>query len=453
MIRRSGLFSSAGRRTAIGALAAGTIALLALWGVAGMTAVVSADFALAHWQFYKSVTLPPDVEQGQLVELTLDREVFLESNHGETDLRLVAGRDQEVPYQLVTLGKRKSREPVAVEVRDLGYVEGEYSTFVADVGEGGNLHSEVVIDTGDENFRRVVVVEASADGETWAVVQDEGEIYDFTSSDKQFNVRDTGVKYSESAARYIRVKVLESEGQSLKIAGASVYLTEETPAIETAYLPVNASNVADPLSGVSMHELEMEASGIPLVRLSFETESVNFYRRVVIEGSEDGVNWVMLVNDDIYSFYTPRFTGSKTEVDFPEGRFRHYRFTVMNEDDSPLSLTGFTFHGVDRKLLFYPEPGTDHFLYYGNPMAEAPVYDLDHIVPYLETEDLPVAALGTRRSNEAFTGPDVPLTERLPWLMPTGVALAALIVAALLYGVVRQAKKVLPPPDSSASSQ
>ena len=90
---------------------------------------VSADFALAHWKFYKPVTLPAALDDGQLVELTLDREVFLESNPGETDLRLVAGRDTEVPYQLVTLEKRERREAVPVERCDLGYVDGRVQLF------------------------------------------------------------------------------------------------------------------------------------------------------------------------------------------------------------------------------------------------------------------------------------------------------------------------------------
>ena len=149
---------------------AGLLAVLLAMGVlAGMAASIYADFALAHWKFYKPVTLPPAVEQGQLVELTLDKEVFLESNPEETDLRLVAGRDTEVPYQLVALKKRERREAVPVAVRDLGYVAGEYSSFVADVGDSGNLHSQVVIETEDENFRRTVVVETGGDGETWAV--------------------------------------------------------------------------------------------------------------------------------------------------------------------------------------------------------------------------------------------------------------------------------------------
>lgn len=451
MIRWCSLFRAAKRRAVVGGIAAATIALLALGLAAGTITSVYADFDLARWQFFKRATLPPDVEQGQLVELTLDREVFLESNLGETDLRLVAGRDQEVPYQLVTLGKRKSREPVAVEVRDLGYVEGEYSTFVADVGEGGNLHSEVVIDTGDENFRRVVVVETSADGETWAVVQDEGEIYDFTPADRQFRVNHTAVTYPQSAARYLRVKVLSQGEPSLPIDGAKVFLVEETAAQESEYLPA-ATSFARTESGTTHHRIDLGTSGIPLSRLSSEAVGTNFHRRAVIEGSDDGEEWRWLVEDELYSFDTPKFRGSDLVMEFPESRYRYYRLSVDEGDDVPVSLSGFSFHGSDRILRFQTEPGGEYSLYYGNPAAVAPVYDLQRVTPYLETDNLPVATLGSQQLNEAFTGPDVPVTERLPWLMPAGVALAALVLAALLYGVIRQARKVLPPPGEESAS-
>lgn len=424
--------------------------MLAVALLAGWATTVSADFVLAHWRFYKPVSLPPAVERGQLVELTVDGEVFLESNAGETDLRLVAGRDLEVPYQLVTLEKGEVREPVVVDIRDLGYVEGEYSSFVADVGAGGNLHNEVVVDTRAHNFRRTVVVEASADGETWAVVEERGEIYDFTSSDQEFRVHHTSVKYPQSSARYLRVKVLHGGEAPLDIIGAKVFRAEEVAAREGEYLPVSASSSRDE-AGTSYHELDMGARGVPLSRLSFQSNTDNFYRGAGILGSDDGEEWQWLGGTHIYSFDTPKFDGRLLELEFSESRHRYFRLEVDDADNAALQLTGFTLHGADRILRFEAQQETEYALYYGNPVAEAPVYDLQRIVPYLETEDLPMATLGGQRSNEAFTGLDVPVTERLPWLMPAGVALAALVVAALLFGVIRQAKRVLPPPGEEQS--
>ncbi len=426
--------------------------LIAVVAGLGAGSVLYADFSLDHWEFLKPIELPSSYGKDQLVELPLDQEIYQETNIGETDLRLIAGRNREVPYQLVIQEKRSQRESVPVEIRDVGFVPGQYSSFVADLGEDGQRHNEVEISLTGKNFRTIVTVETSLDGETWAVVQDNAEIYDFTSANKQFNARDTAAKYPESAARYLRVKVAESDAEPLKIGGASVFLTEETPARETTYLPDTVSSSENPESGATIHVLDTASSGIPLSRLSFQAGSVNFHRRAVVEGSVDGTNWVWLGEGEIYSFDTPKFTGSRLELNFPESRFSRYRVIVENEDDAPLPLTGFTFHGVDRKLLFHPTPGIKHSLYYGNPVATAPSYDLERIVPYLDTEDALPATLGIQQPNKDYSGFDVPLTERLPWLLPTGVALAALGVAALLFGVVRRAKTILPPPGEGASS-
>ena len=435
----------------MGGIEAATIALLALGLVAGTTTSVYADFDLAHWQFFKRVTLPPEVQQGQLVELTLDREVFLESNPGERDLRLVGVRDREIPYQLTTLEKMERRELAPAVVRDIGYVEGEYSTLVADTGERGSLHSEVVIETGAENFRRTVAVETSADGDSWAVVREDGEIFDFTPADRQFRVNRTAVTYPQSAVRYLRVKVLSQGEPSLPIDGVKVFLVEETAAQESEYLPA-ATSFARTEGGTTQYRIDLGTSGIPVSRLSSEAVGTNFHRRAVIEGSDDGEEWRWLVEDELYSFDTPKFRGSDLVMEFPESRYRYYRLSVDEGDNVPVSLWRFSFHGSDRLLRFQAEPGGEYSLYYGNPAAEAPVYDLQRVTPYLETEGLPVATLGSQQLNEAFTGPDVPVTERLPWLLPVGVALAAAVLAALLYGVIRQARKALPPPGEESAS-
>ena len=94
-----------------------------------------ADFSLAHWQYYKPLTLQGSLAEQTLVEAPLDREVYRGSNAGQTDLRLIEGQDREVPYQLLVQRSRTSREALSVSLRDLGQVPDEFTSFVADLGE------------------------------------------------------------------------------------------------------------------------------------------------------------------------------------------------------------------------------------------------------------------------------------------------------------------------------
>ncbi len=458
MSNRNGLSGRRFRKGG-GAVPAALVLLLAAASLAGLSPVLTAyaDFDLAHWRYFKQVIIPPGVAAGDLIELALDREVFQESAVGQSDLRLIGG-GQEVAYQLVVAEGRQERRSVPVKLRDLGYVPGEHASFVADLGGGGSLHNEVEVFTKGKNFRRSVVVEASRDAETWAVLEEGSEIYDFTVEEQGFNARNTRVSYPESAARYLRVRVLNGGAGPLEIDGASVALAEDFPAVETPYSPKIVSSGEDAETGASFWIVDLGSRGIPTRRLSFRTSESNFHRSATVAGindreDRDREDWQLLGSSVIYSYDTAKFTGSLLSMGFPESRHRYYRFTIQNLDDPPLPAEGITLHGLERKLIFRSQPGVEFALYYGNPEARRPSYDLERILPYLRTGDktggLHAAALGAQQANTSFTGFDVPLTERFPWLAPVGVIVAALAVAALLFGVFRQARKVLPPPDAS----
>ena len=442
-------------------------ALLAIIVVAGMASasvavgvgvaagVAAADFALAEWPYFKPVALPTGLADGELVELTLDWEVFKDSAAGQTDLRLIRDGGQEVAYQLVLAEAREERESVPVKVRDLGYLPGEHTSFVVDLGEGGSRHNEVEIFTSDPNFRRNTKVESSSNAETWAVIQEGTEIYDFTVSERNFNARNTRISYPESAARYLRVQVFNGAEGPLKVTGAGVARTEYNPPGETAYSPSMVSRTEDADNQSSVLILDSGSQGIPTTRLSFQTASVNFHRDVTVEVSNDREDWQWQGGAAVYSYATPKFVGSRLEVNYPESRHRYYRVTVQNRDNPPLPLEDITLLGVERKVIFQAQPGGDYSLYYGNPDALRPSYDLERVLPYYETTGLPAVTLGAQQANPAFALPEPPVlpwTERYPWLVPVAVSVAGVVVAVLLFGVVRQAKKVLPPPESGSTS-
>ena len=415
-------------------------------------AVAAADFALADWRHLKPIGVPAGLASEDLVEVTLDREVFQDSASGQADLRLIRDDVQEVAYQLVLAEAREEREFVPVKVRDLGYLPGQHTSFVVDIGEGGSLHNEVEIFTSDKNFRRRTVVESSTDAETWAVIQEGTEIYDFTVRERNFNVGNTRISYPESAARYLRVQVVNGEEGPLKVTGAGAARIKYYPPGETAYRLSIVSRTEDVDTQSSVLILDSGSQGIPVTRLSFQTEAVNFHRDATIEVSNDQENWQWQGEAAVYSYSTPRFVGNRLEIQYPESRHRYYRVTVQNRDNPPLPLEGITLLGVERKVIFQAQPGGNYALYYGNPNALRPSYDLERVLPYYETAGLPAATLGAQQSNPAFALPEPPVlpwTERYPWFIPVAVTLAALVVGLLLFGVVRQAKKILPPPDAS----
>ena len=68
----------------------------------------------------------------------------------------------------------------------------------------------------------------------------------------------------------------------------------------------------------------------------------------------------------------------------------------------------------------------------------------ERIFPYLLTENLPQVDLGKHTTSPAFAEPPEPFTERYPWLLPTVVSLAALVIAVFLTSLLRQVCRILP---------
>ena len=411
-----------------------------------------ADFALTDWLYVKALALPGDLGEDGLVELVPDREVFASSSQRLADLRVVASDGSEVPYQLEVSAGQSQRTTLNVKVLDKGDVPGEYTTFVADLGREGILHNQIDIRIGSSNFQRMAVVESSADRETWLTVS-ERQIYDFTVKERGLTTRDTRIGYPVSTARYLRVRILDDGEGLLNVAGAAVSHFEESPARETDWPLSMISAERDTDRRATLVEMALGSSGIPTNRMELEVPDVNFYREVDLQSSANRQDWLTVSSRAaIYAYDTPKFVGGSLVITYPESVMRYFRLVIFDEDNLPITIHGANASGIQRRLLFSARPGLQYQLYYGNAGARSPSYDIERVLQFLATEGLSQMALGPQQDNPGFVAvvppppPTLPLTERLPWLLPASVAAAALVVGLLLYGVLRQARKLLPPP-------
>ena len=422
----------------------------------GILAVaVYADFSEDSWRSFKAVTLPPGLPPGSLVDLEPDLEVFAQADPSLRDLRIVEVETQrEIPYKLLVERGEQRRVFLPVTIRDLSHLPGQHTSFVADLGQTGILHNELEIRTPSQNFQRSVVVEGSPDGEVWAILEEDVQIFDFTIQERNFNAADTRLQYPASTSRYLRIRIINGDEPPLEVQGASAFFFQKLDPRETRLLAAPAGREENPEQQSSRLLFDLGTQGFLSNRLSMSIPQDNFYRRVSLEGSQDGQRWVILQrSEDIYAFNTPRFVGSKLEVHYPESGFRFLRLTIFNEDNPPLDVGSATAFGALRKLVFAAEPQHTYRLYYGNDSALPPSYELERIFPYLVTENLPQAGLGPHSANPSFAGPQKPsepFTERYPWLLPTIVAVAALFIGIFLTSLLRQLRKVLPPPPESS---
>ena len=422
-----------------------------LWATVILTA--TAGFSLEDWRYAKAVVLPATGTIEGFVELVPDTEVFAAAAPGLADLRIVSGNGVETPYKLEVGLPERQRVAHPVTLRDAGYVAGQHDTFVAVLGQPGLLHNEIEFftDAKDdaENFRRTAVVETSDDGATWVKVAEQ-QVFAFTVEERAFTARETKARYPQSTAQYLRVRVLDDGEGSLGRLSATVYSVAETLAKEMAW-PVSGLNVRqDAERRATLVTVDLGQPGLLAYRLDLNVgSSLNFYRLVELETSADGNSWSRAIaRATIYSFDTPRFTGKSLDFIFPETASRYLRLVVYDEDSPALDINGVSAWGLHRRLVFNASPGQAYQLYYGNPDAARPSYDIEQVFPYLVTDALSQATLGPQASNSLFAEQLPPASERFPWLLPAVIALAAVLVGLLVLGVVRQARKVLPPPHS-----
>ena len=417
---------------------------------------VWADSPDAGWQFFKLVILPDDLADARLVEVELDPEVYSHAQPGLGDVRLTATNtdgEREIPYQLLVEAGDQRRAAVPVEMQDLGHIPNDHTSFVLSVQSEGDLHSEVQIQTSSANFQRRVAISASDDGETWRILQENGKIFNLAIPERGFSAGDTSVRYPSSSARFLRVQIFDDDQEPLAISGA-VVLFAQTLEPRRHHLPLDiVERIEDAERKQTILVLQAFHPGFPADTIHLDIPHRNFYREVVVEGSYDSIYWIPLQSGEIlYDFDTPRFVGDDREIRFGESRYRYYRITIFNEDNPPLPVEKPVGSGFARKIVFTAAAGETHRLYYGNPEASAPSYELEKLFPYLVTEDLPVARLGHRDVNPAFDAPvprpvGEPFTERYPWLLPGVVAMAALLIGLFLASLIRQVRGRLRPPE------
>ena len=410
--------------------------------------VVHADFDGESWPYQKAITIPGIISDGSLVEVVPDQELFEGSSQRLADLRVMERETGlEMPYQLLIERGDRRRRSVGVTLLDLSNIPGESTSFIADTGLEGVLHNEIEIRTPSKNFQRDVIVEGSSDRATWAVLEDEGRIFDFTIESRGFTERITRVTYPTSTVRFLRVRIIDDQDEPLEVTGALTFFLEELRPQETELLATILNREDDSDAQSTTLYLDVSNSGLPSTRLSMTIPQDNFYRRVDIAGSDDQLQWTPIQQAvAVYAFNTPQFEGENLSISLPEVTFRYYRLTVFNEDDAPIQITEVRFGGHVRRIIFAASLGHSYDLFYGNPQARTPSYDLEKVFPYLITEGLPTAQLGAQAVNPLFAIPSEPLTERLPWLLPSVVALVSLMIGLFLANLMRQIKEILPPP-------
>jgi hypothetical protein len=385
---------------------------------------------LSAWPHYKELQ-PPRGYTG-LLDLVLDRDVLNQARIDHADLRLYDGAGREIPYVLRVRHEVEASGEVACREFNRG-VENGAAVVSCDLGPQPQEHNVVEIETGGTNFRRLADVQGSSDGEAWSTLASQAILFRFAAAGR--SVEQLAVAYPVSRYRYLRVRVNRDsqvdsatpEIGALRVR-RSVHVLGEMVSIPAA----SEYRDADRMDGrpASVWRIDLGAR-IPFERLVFAAGDAEFSRQFQLEIVDDPAAPVLIASGELTR---------RANIAFTERFGRHLKLTVTDDRNPPLPLTGFTAMSAARQAIFESaSAGTGPLrLYYGNPRALAPRYDLAVRIP-ANSGALRVM-LGPQRSNPIYRPEPKPFSERAPWLIYAVLAAASLALAAILLNLARAAK-------------
>lgn len=388
------------------------------------------------WEKYAEINTPANESNGNLVALYLNPQQLGNTTAQPpfADLRVVTDKKEDVAWQIVEKRPQKNQEEIPHQIQNLS-LNDKGETWLELVLEKQAMVSAVEIITPDTDFSRQVQVLGSVDGKTWNLVRGDGVIFDITRIEK---IRHTRINFPQMNFRYIALKINNSEAQPLNISDVKVLRQSmEQEQTYTIYGKIenteNNSTLKESSFVVNMN------TAFPIDRLIINTTERNFQRSVDVQIKRDNETWQPWAQGTIFSFDTANMHESQFKIDIPTVSAREFRLVFKNFDSPPLPVTQVTGQGYSRLLVFKKQADRKMYLFWGNPLAKQPHYDLSGVITKTNL-NLPGAYLGQAYPNSKFAGNSarLPFTEQYKYILYILVLLGIAGLIFLQYRVFKR---------------
>lgn len=410
-----------------------SVCLLFSW-----TAGLCSSFDERLWERYAEIDESTARSSGGLAGVYLEPQQLgdLAARTPFSDLRVVTERKEEVPWQIVLRRPERQNKEVPARMQNLS-TTGEGETWLELLVDGHQDRLDAVeIITSDTDFSRQVQVLGTPDGKNWNTIRKDGVIFDSSRGEK---LRHTRITFPQTGFRHLALKIANGTAQPLTITDVKVF--QESDSGGESYsiqgeIGTRESNGSNKESSVVVRMNTV----FPLDRLVISTAERNFQRSVEVQVKQGKGDWQRWAQGTIFNFDTPTMHESQLAVDMPEIAAREFRLVFRNLDSPPLSVTSVHGEGYRRLLVFKQQGDRKLYLFWGNPMAQQPQYDLAGLLEKQRPDELPMARLGQPRPNTGFAGNNarLPFTERYKYLLYIVVTMAIAGLVFVQYRVFRR---------------
>jgi len=401
------------------------IAILAFWGTILANAPVLA--IQPNWQFFKEI--PAQKPGFALVQL--DSEAMENCQSTFADIRVTDQNGREIASQVVQPGQNLVVQTVSL-LNAINYPD--HTSITIDMGPNQRPHNrlDLTIDMNKTDaYLREVEIMASDDAYTWGKLGG-GKIFAYQY--QQYNQ----ITYPTSTMRYLQVNIKNQAGESpLRVSSAQLLFLAGNIYVGQALPAQVLSERTDRNTTTLVVDL-----GVPnymVTEVEIRAADRNFDRNITItNGAKAEVSGQEepLATERIIAYDWNNYNLTKDRVNVYNFSKRYLIISILNQDSPALDIQGISVYGAAPYVL--ADLAAPSLLWYGNPQATEPIYDLKQFADLISKTDLPVQKIGPQQVNPAYQPPVVPWTERNKWLLDAAIVLVAAGFAALILRKLRQ---------------
>jgi hypothetical protein len=415
------------------------------------------ETSFTHWEWAQGLTFP-EKTAGKFYAFLVPPEVLGRAQTRLDDLRIGDAKGQRVPFALRELRKKEEKQILPTREFNKGAGKGYYQVDLEITDMGRPNYNEIEIDTSGTDFHRKVEVFGDDDPllmKPRAVLHGEGK------KNARFLVHyhaDAGVvdvrkfRFDVTQYRYLRVLVHADASTSEEVPKINHVAVRRTIEVPGTYLTRPATlgdrqGVPGPSSAWFINLGEQ----VPVEGLSFRVNGPEVdrpFRLEIARPDEKKANPFGLDRPQPLGVeWRWRRVGKDLFLDatFAEVFARRLRLVIADYANEPMNLdpAGVQYTSCARQVVF-ELPAEKGFtlplkLYYGNPEAQAPRYDIAARLPAVLTPAPQEVQLGRFEQNPEYQPRPKPWSEQYPWLIYVILSIACLALLTILGLLAKQA--------------
>jgi hypothetical protein len=360
-------------------------------------------------------------------QLFLPIEMYKNCKPDFSDIRIQAytnlGDTLIVPYILEEVNSIQKQQKVSFKIINESYRnDWYYFTLVCPTDV---LVNNLELNFEDENFDWHVNLDAAEKLGDWMTILDDVRILSFKNQESSYVF--SKLKFSDSKFPYYRVSIHGTTKPKLKSVLLSYF--ENIPESSISYHVKNFNSKNDLAKKETVVDFELdEVLPVKSIQLFAKTHT-DYFRNTLLEYAKDSVlsdsKWSYIYSPVLQSYIS---SDDYDPIKFSEIQAKKFRLRIFNNDNEPIKLESVQVFGPKHKLIIRLNNfAANYYLFYGNKMVQAPVYDLINFKNKIPTE-LENLNLGPEMKGDiVHEEADVPIVQKKSWLWLVLIAMVLLL--------------------------